>query len=82
MAVQQGEQWRAMLSESGYGPTFGRGLDLHIDDYCHTNTNSYSDLGWTYQLPVGYTYDTAQAQSLLAGSMFFKCDEYEVFVQQ
>ena len=82
MAVQQGKQWWAMGSLSVYGPTFGGGHDLHIADNCHTNNRSYSDLGWTYQLPAGYTRDPPQAQSLLAGSYHFKCDDYEVFVQQ
>ena len=82
MAVQQGEQGRAMYSWSGYGPTFGAAHDLRIYDYCHTNTKSYSQLGETYQLPAGYTWKTPQANSLLAGSYHFKCDDYEVFVQQ
>ena len=80
MAVQRGE--RAVYSWSGRGPTFGGGHDLHIADNCHTNTNSYSKLGHTYQLPAGYTYNTPQAWSLLAGSYSFKCDDYEVFMQQ
>ena len=71
-----------MYSRSGYGPRFGGGSDLLIADKCHTNTKSYSRLGSTYQLPAGYTYDTEEAKSLLAGSKLFKCDEYEVFVQQ
>ena len=82
MAVQQGKGWTAMLSWSGYGPIFGKGKDLSIIDNCHRNTYSYSNLGYTYQLPAGYTYGTPQAKSLLAGSSSFKCDEYEVFVQQ
>ena len=91
MAVQQGEERRAMYSWSGFGPRFGSGIygdgpvfgeDLHIRDNCHTGTRSWSNLGWTYQLPAGYTRDTPQAWSLLAGSFRFKCNEYEVFYQQ
>ena len=82
MAVQQGKEGEAMFSGSGEGPTFGGGSDLYIAHNCHTDTRSYSHLGKTYQLPAGYTYNTAQAKSLLAGSNLFKCDEYEVFVQQ
>ena len=89
MALQQ---WRAMISRGGGGPTFGgwrgpgnvhyRWADLHIADKCDTNTNSFSNLGRAYQLPAGYSYGTAETQSLLAGSENFKCDEYEVFHQQ
>ena len=81
MAVKQRKQREAMDSWSGDGPGFGDG-DLHISDNCHTNTRSWSDPGYTYQLPAGYTRDTPQARSLLAGSYTFKCNEYEVFYRQ
>ena len=64
-----------------YGPTFGGGFDLLIYDNCHMNTNSYSNLGYTYKLPTGYVYNTDQAKRLLAGTRNFKVDEYEVFYQ-
>ena len=64
-----------------YGPTFGAGHDLHISDNCHVNTNSYSNLGHYYKLPTGYVAGTDQAQRLLAGTYYFKVDEYEVFYQ-
>ena len=82
MAVKQGEEWRATISWKNNGPTFGGGWDLYIANTCHTNANSYSKPGWTYQLPAGYTWDTPQSRSLLAGSHNFKCDDYEVFIQQ
>ena len=85
MADKQGDQRPAMYSSSWYGPWFGSGIyggDLHIRDNCHTNTWSNSNPGWTYQLPAGYTYYTPQAWSLMAGSLRFKCNEYEVFYQQ
>ena len=64
-----------------YGPTFGGGHDLYISDNCHVNTNSYSQLGYTYKLPTGYVAGTNQVQRLLAGTFTFKVDEYEVFYQ-
>ena len=84
MAAKQGEEGWVTISRRNIGPTFGKAqyLDLHIADHCNTNTNSYSNLGGTYELPAGYTYDTDEAQSLLAGSFKFKCDDYEVFIQQ
>ena len=80
MTVYQ-NSWYAMYSKYYYGPTFGSGHDLRIRDNCNRNTYSYSNLGSTYRLPAGYTYRTAQAKSLLAGSSNFKVDEYEVFFQ-
>ena len=71
----------AIYHTSSYGPTFGRGQDLLIVDNCDKITNCQSNLGRTYQTPAGYTYNTVQAQSLLAGSYVFKVDEYEVFYQ-
>ena len=82
MAIKEGQQRWAMLSTVAFGPYIGGGPDLYIANNCHTNTLSNSNLGRTYELPAGYTFDTPQAQSLLAGSLYFKCDEYEVFIQQ
>ena len=81
LPIYSGRLDYAIFTHSSYGPTFGRGLDLHIADKCNTNTNSYSHLGNTYELPAGYTYGTTEAQSLLAGSYPFEVDEYEVFYQ-
>lgn len=71
----------AMYSAYSYGPIFGAGHDLHIGDHCHRNTTSFSHLGYTYKLPAGYTFGTTEPRSLLAGSYWFKVDEYEVFFQ-
>ena len=79
MAVRQGYEKWAVYSKSGYGPSFG---DLVIRNNCHTNTNSYAQPGDDFELPAGYTHDTNQSRSLLAGSLHFKCDEYEVFYQE
>ena len=79
MAVK--ERGRAMYSWHEYGPKFGAD-DLFIKDNCHTNTGSYSRLGRSYELPDDNTFTTDQAKHLLAGSFKFKCNEYEVFIQQ
>ena len=81
MAIKEGMEGPAMFSASSVGPMFGGG-DLEIRDNCHMNTDSWSDPGTTYQLPDGYTRWSNEARSLLAGSYQFKCDEYEVFMQQ
>ena len=72
----------AIHRHNDYGPIFGRGpQDFLIYNNCHTNTNSYSNLGHSYRPPNGYSYGSSQAKNLLAGSHTFKCDEYEVFYQ-
>ena len=69
----------AMYSSYSYGPVFG--YDFQIYDKCNKFPISFSNLGHTYQPPAGYTYGTAEAKNLLAGSRDFKVDEYEVFFQ-
>ena len=71
----------AIYCSPTYGPTFGGGHNLYISDNCHVNTKSYSNLGYYYKAPTGYIYGTDQARSLLAGTIKFKVDEYEVFYQ-
>ena len=75
------EQGKAMHDFHEYGPKFGAD-DLFIKDNCHKHTQSFSRLGVTYELPDDNTFTTDQAKHLLAGSFNFKCNEYEVFVQQ
>ena len=72
--------YNAIYSSSSYGPTFGGGHDLYLPNSCHTN-NGHSELGYTYRPPNGYGYTSSQARSVLAGSLYFTCDEYEVFYQ-
>ena len=61
----------AIFTNLGYGPTFGGGHDLHISNDSHTNQNSYTNFGHTYQPP--------QTKSLLAESYYFTPTEIEVF---
>ena len=69
----------AIYSNPSYGPTFGGGHDLHICNDSHTNQQSYSNFGYTYQPPAGYDYGTPQTLSLFAGSYNFTPTEVEVF---
>ena len=66
--------YNAIYDHPGYGPSFGTGPDLRLSDNCHTSKTSYSRLGDAYKVPSGYTANTA-----LAGSEYFYCDDYEVF---
>jgi len=65
----------------GYGPTFGQGHDIHISKYASSNSNSYSNLGWTYSPPSGYSHDSTFAQTFMAGSYKFTPDEVETFYE-
>ena len=59
---------------SGYGPTFGGGNDLYIANGANANSNSYSNLGHTYQCPANAN------SSVLVGQKNFCVNEMEVFV--
>ena len=61
---------------SSYGPTFGGGHAIYI-----ANSNSYSNLGYTYSPPSGHSYGSSFTQSFLAGSYNFQPDEIEVFYE-
>jgi hypothetical protein len=58
----------AIFSMGGYGPTFGAGADLSVADKSNVSTSSNSDFGYTYYLPSGYSYGTANTKSFLAGT--------------
>ena len=67
---------------SGKGPTFGNGFDIYISNYASSNTNSYSNLGWTYSPPSGYSFASTFAQTFLAGTTYnFTPDEVETFYE-
>ena len=77
--IKQGEEQHAIYCNSGYGPSFGGGHDLHICNNPQFNQSSYSSFGFTYQLPPGYGYGSAQSSNLLAGQYKFTTTEIEVF---
>ena len=69
----------AIFASSSYGPIFGNGFDLYIADQFISNTNSRTQLGNAYQLPLNMTYGTMASQSFLAGSYYFQPIEIEVY---
>jgi len=79
----QGSYQRAhsIYSCSSSGPTFGGGHDIKIANNAASNTNSYSSLGWTYSPPTGNSYGSSFTQSFLAGTLYFRPDEVEVFYE-
>ena len=66
---------------SSQGPVFGGGSDISISDYASSNSNSYSNLGYTYSPPSGYGYGSTFTQTFLAGSYWFTPDEVETFYE-
>ena len=64
-----------ILCNSGYGPTFGAGHDLHVANVANTNANSHSNLNSTYESPPHVTPTT-----FLASNRNFVVNEVEVFV--
>ena len=66
---------------SSYGPTFGGGYDIYISNSASSNSNSYSNLGYTYSPPSGHSYASTFAQTFLAGTYTFTPDEVETFYE-
>ena len=64
---------------SRYGPSFGEGNDILISNYASSNSDSRSNLGYTYSPPSGYSFGSTFAKTFLAGSYQFTPDEVETF---
>ena len=77
-ALKNENDGNAIYRRDSYGPRFGAGHDLYIDNNAGSTTSSYTDLGRTYQPPPGYTYGQPNTRSLLAGSYYFTPSEVEV----
>ena len=71
----------SIFFRSTYGPTFGGGHDINIKNYALSNSNSYSDLGYIYSPPSGYSYTSTFARTFLAGTYNFTPDEVETFYE-
>ena len=72
----------SIFSSSSYGPTFtGGGGDIYISNYASSNSNSLSNLGYTYSPPSGYSQGSTFAQTFLAGTYKFTPDEVETFYE-
>ena len=66
---------------SSFGPTFGGGYDIYISNSASSNSKSYSDLGYTYSPPSGYSHGSTFAQTFLAGTYHFTPDEVETLYE-
>jgi hypothetical protein len=58
---------------------FGGGNDIRIVNKANANTDSYTNFGYTYRPPSGYTYNTDKVKNLLAGTYKFTPNEVETF---
>ena len=65
---------------SSFGPTFGGGPDINIGNY-QLKGDYYSDLGYTYSPPSGYSYRSTFAKTFLAGTYKFTPGEVETFYE-
>jgi hypothetical protein len=69
----------ALYGHSSYGPTFGGGHDIYINNQSDNCIGSYTNLGHSYS-SNGHQYGTGNAQCFLAGNYNqWLVDEIEVF---
>ena len=73
LVLNREKQQHAIYCNNNAGPSFGTGCDLYISDLANTSGSSYSNLGYTYQLPKGY-----ESTSFTGAGKFIVTD-YEVF---
>ena len=67
----------AIYCHSKYGPTFGGGHDIYVNS---GGSGGYTNFGYSYNLPPGYTSGQSNTQSYLAGSYSgWVTTEIEVF---
>jgi len=65
---------------SSYLFQFGYGGDIFVEANSNTETGSWTNFGYSYQLPEGYTYGSESAQSYLSGKdRSWLTTEIEVF---
>ena len=69
-----GQEQNAIYCKSSYGPTFGKGHDLHISENANKNNKSYSFLGNSYQCPL-----KGKRGTLFTNTDDFTVEDYEVF---
>ena len=84
LPVKPAKIGNAVYHKSSYGPTFGGGHDLYISNKANENSNSYSNLGHSYETPDPneYRYGQGNTKSLLAGGYKFMPSRVEVFYKR
>jgi hypothetical protein len=73
------DPFSAINATSKFGPTFGRGHDLHICSNSNIRNSSYSDLRHSYKHSI-YVFD--EEKYFLVGSENFMSTDIEVFTKE
>jgi len=73
--IKTADQEYAIYKDEYFGPTFGRGYDIQIDNYANQHNDSYTEFGNSYTVPGG----VIDRRTILAGSYEFSPNELEVF---
>jgi hypothetical protein len=79
MKIDPNRHQYAIGCYSRWGPTFGD--DIRIAYNSNTTMNSLSNLGHTYLHPQ-YAQGTNEAETFLAGTIYFQLDEIEVYQKE
>eukprot|EP00347_Sterkiella_histriomuscorum_P010082 403338749 len=72
-------QNQAVGHNKDYLIKFGHNSDLCLNRWGHVNQSSWSNLGHSYKLPLGYTYDKDDSKNYLGGRHYFRVLEIEVY---
>jgi len=65
----------AIFKDKYFGPTFGRGYDIQVENYANRHRYSYTEFGNSYTVPGG----VIDRRTILAGTYKFSPNEVEVF---
>ena len=76
--MQYRYQQYAMYMRSSYGPTFGGGHQIYISNDAINNQGSYTECGYTYSNPPGYSGWNC---GFFTGSHYFTPSDIEVFYE-
>jgi hypothetical protein len=60
--------------------SFGVGYDIYIADQSVSNNKSFTNLGYSFQLPPGYVFPSDNLKIFLAGTNHFTPIEIEVYI--
>ena len=56
--IKQDQKYYAIKNYNGFLCIFGGGNDICIREGEHNRSDSYSNLGYTYELPQGIVYES------------------------
>ncbi|CAF3659459.1 unnamed protein product [Rotaria sordida] len=71
--INPGNAGNAVYHNSGYGPTFGTGHDIHLANYSNSNNSSFTNFNH------GYLDTTGKRNNTFTGARNFTTSDIEVF---